>query len=156
MSLPGFRDHQLPEGNGTYGTLGVPDTNNIPAARYENRCFWQDHCGAFWLWGGIQEGGSNYVYNDLWVYNPETKEWTWTSGESGGNFGGNYGTQGISSATNEPPAKYGSVGWMDSTGNLWMFGGGTAGFTAAKNDLWRFVPDSSNCQPLSVINFGSE
>lgn len=142
-----------PGGIGTYGTQGVPDTNNIPAARYENRCFWQDHCGNFWLWGGAHTGGNSDVYNDLWVYNPATKEWTWISGQSSGIFNGVYGTQGISSPTNEPPSKYGSVGWIDSTGNLWMFGGGEPGFTSAKNDLWRYVPDPSNCLP-PAINFG--
>ncbi|MEO5675374.1 MAG: kelch repeat-containing protein [Chitinophagales bacterium] len=133
-------------GLGTYGTLGIPDINNIPPARYENRCFWQDHCGGFWLWGGAHTGGS--VFNDLWNYNPSSNEWTWVSGENSGNFIGVFGTQGVSDPSNEPPAKYGSVGWVDSVGNLWMFGGGVPGFTGAMNDLWRYVPDSTYCGPV--------
>jgi len=143
-------------GNGTYGTQGVPDSNNIPPSRYENRCFWQDACGEFWLWGGIQEGGNGWVYNDLWKYQPPTKEWTWVSGENNGNYAGTYGTQGVSSPTNEPPAKFGAPGWMDSTGNLWMFGGGISGFSAQKNDLWRYVPDSTYCiSQQQPINFAA-
>lgn len=144
-------------GNGTYGTLGVPDTNNIPPGRFENRCFWQDQCGDFWLWGGIHEGGSGDVYNDLWNYHPASREWTWVSGENTGNFAGNFGTQGVSSPSNEPPAKYGSVGWIDSSGNLWMFGGGVSGFSGARNDLWRYVPDSTFCisNPGSPVAIGA-
>src|ERR1043165_1046441 len=72
-------------GVGTYGTQGIPDINNIPAARYENRTFWQDACGKFWLWGGIQESGNGWVFNDLWNYKPSTQEWTWVGGENNGN-----------------------------------------------------------------------
>ena len=141
--------------NGTYGTQSVPDTNNIPAARQENRCFWQDHCGNFWMWGGRQFGYGNPTYNDLWMYRPSTREWTWPNGEMTANYTGNYGVKGVSSATNEPAAKCGAIGWIDSIGHLWMFGGVTA--SAWKNDLWCFVPDSSACiqQQPSPINFAT-
>jgi hypothetical protein len=79
-------------GTGTYGTQGIPDVNNIPPVgmriAVSAGCLWH-----FLAWGGIQEGGNGWVFNDLWKYRPSTKEWTWVSGENTGNFTGSYGTQ---------------------------------------------------------------
>ena len=143
----------LPGGSGTYGTQGIPDTNNIPAARFENRSFWQDDCGNFWLWGG--KWSYWVMSNDLWRYKPSTREWMWVSGENVGNYTGSYGVKEVSSPSNEPPAKWGGVSWIDNSGNPWMFGG--AILQSAFNDLWRYVPDSLFCiqQQASPVNFGA-
>jgi N-acetylneuraminic acid mutarotase len=90
-----------------------------------------------WLFGG---GGQ---FNDLWKFSPTTKEWTWVSGSNTGNVSGIYGTQGVAAASNVPGGREGSVSWIDSNGNLWLFGGigydstGTVGYL---NDLWRYQP----------------
>ena len=56
---------------GTYGTLGVPASPNIPGSRYYPVA-WSDGTGGFWMFGG--EGyDSKGVYgtlNDLWRYQP--------------------------------------------------------------------------------------
>jgi hypothetical protein len=124
---------------GTFGTQCVPDVNNIPPSRYENRSFWQDTCDHFWLGSGFNS--SVQFYNDLWHYNLATNEWTWVSGSNSTNATGSYGTQGQSSPTNVPPARGGNVGWSDDDGNLWLFGGVREFFVSYKNDLWKYVPD---------------
>ena len=39
------------------------------------------------------------------------------------NASGIYGTQGTASASNVPGARYAASSWIDSSGNLWLFGG---------------------------------
>ena len=125
---------------GNYGTQCTPSVDNIPPSRYENRWCWSDGCDNFWLFGGV--GNTNGGYNDLWHYNVQTNEWTWSSGSSTSNQTSVYGTQGISDPANHQSARYGGVSWRDNDGNLWTWGGAEIDFnTLAKNDLWRFVID---------------
>jgi hypothetical protein len=39
------------------------------------------------------------------------------------NASGVYGTQGTAAASNVPGARYSASSWIDSSGNLWLFGG---------------------------------
>src|SRR5690349_13146928 len=55
--------------------------------------------------------------------NAQFGEWTWMHGDSIWGSPGNYGTLGVSSPTNEPPAVYETCEWTDLNGNLWIFGG---------------------------------
>ncbi|MHB8303943.1 MAG: Kelch repeat-containing protein [Acidobacteriaceae bacterium] len=121
-----------------YGTLGMPAVGNTPGGR-SNAVSWIDSSGNLWLFGGLV--GNAGVLNDLWEFNPISKEWSWMSGSNIVNESGNYGTQGIASASNVPGAREGSVGGIDSSGNLWLFGGliGNGGYL---NDLWKFNPTS--------------
>src|SRR5690348_11245450 len=66
-------------------------------------------------------------------------DWTWIHGSSSSGSAGNYGTQGLSSPTNEPPAFYEACEWTDLNGNFWLFGGGYATY----NDLWKYDPVSN-------------
>ena len=129
-------------GNGKYGTLGVPSVNNLPGAR-DGEATWTDSDGNFWLFGGngLDSQGAYSYLNDLWKFNPKTKEWTWVSGSSTVNAAGVYGTQGTPSSANVPRACASSTGWADSDGNFWIFGGTTSN-TAFNllNDLWMFNP----------------
>jgi len=71
--------------------------------------------------------------------------WTWVSGSDVGNQFGTYGTQGTADAANVPGARSSAVSWIDSSGNLWLFGGlgyDSGGTLSRLNDLWRF--DGSN------------
>ena len=61
--------------------------------------------------------------NDLWKYSPSTNQWTWVSGNKTVNVNGVCGTQEISSPSNFPGSREGSVSWIDSNGTLWLFGG---------------------------------
>ena len=49
-----------------------------------------------------------------------------------------HGQRGVPSLANSPQSRYGSNGWTDSEGSVWVFGGGFSGYT---NDLWRFSWD---------------
>ena len=94
-------------------------------------------------------GGNCYIttpttpyLNDLWKFNTETKTWTWVSGADTPNALGVYGAQGVAAADNMPGARYQAVGWTDSGGDLWLFGGSyqSADRTISIyfNDLWRY------------------
>jgi PKD repeat protein len=139
--------------NAVSGTQCIPDVTNQPDSRYENRTYWKDNNGNFWIFGGIRTSFNNEVLNDLWQYNPSSNEWVWVSGSLLPNQAGSYGVMGVSSPTNVPPGKFGSIGWRDNSGNLWLFGG-SDGFLAARNDLWKFVPDP-NCPLSPQISFQS-
>jgi N-acetylneuraminic acid mutarotase len=66
-------------------------------------------------------------------------QWTWMKGDNTTDELGVYGTQGVSAPTNKPSARYGSVSWVDGSGNFWLFGGyGQPG--GYLNDLWKYNP----------------
>jgi hypothetical protein len=131
---------------GVYGSIGVGDANNIPGARTES-ISWIDSSGNFWLFGGdgCDSSGSLGFLNDLWKYEPANGLWTWVSGSNARNHTGIYGTQKIGDVNNIPGARDGSISWVDSSGDFWLFGGygydvtGTAGYL---NDLWKYEPTS--------------
>jgi len=69
-------------------------------------------------------------------------QWTWIKGDSVATLG-NYGVLGVSSPSNEPPARYHCIHWLDTSGNFWIFGGAfTNGFNST-NDLWRYKPSTN-------------
>ena len=123
-----------------YGTQGIASASNTPGAR-ESEVTWTDSSGNLWLFGG--EGGPTDILNDLWEFNPSSKEWIWVSGSDMGSGSGVYGTLGVAATSNVPGGRWNPVGWTDSSGNLWLFGGqgldstGTGGWL---NDLWEFSP----------------
>ena len=135
---------------GVYGTLGTFADGNIPGTRY-GAVSWIDKSGNFWLFGGSGYdgvGGAGWL-NDLWEFNPSTKEWAWISGsDSAGSSSGQegvFGTLGTFAAGNVPGGRQGATGWIDKSGNLWLFGG--TGFASSTqlgylNDLWKFNPST--------------
>ncbi|MGA3161653.1 MAG: kelch repeat-containing protein [Terracidiphilus sp.] len=80
-------------GPGVYGTLGTPAAGNIPGGRIGSAS-WTDQSGHFWLFGGwgFDAVGNAGELNDLWEFNPITKEWAWISGGSADYSPGVYGT----------------------------------------------------------------
>jgi N-acetylneuraminic acid mutarotase len=136
---------------GVYGTQGQPSAANIPGGRL-GAVSWTDKGGNFWLFGGagLDSAETFGFLNDLWEFDPSTKEWAWVSGSNtiaafNGGQSGIYGQQGTPAATNTPGGRSGALGWTDANGNLWLFGG--AGFDAAGtngnlNDLWEFIPST--------------
>ncbi|MFP5235250.1 MAG: chitobiase/beta-hexosaminidase C-terminal domain-containing protein [Acidobacteriota bacterium] len=142
--------------HGSYGTLGTGSTSNIPGSR-EGAFTWTDSAGRLWLFGGYgfsSTSGPGYL-NDLWRFDPTTGQWTWVSGSSTYNFvtqaaaygqPGVYGTLGKQAPGNVPGGRAYGASWIDSNGNLWLFGG--LGMDAGSelvhlNDLWMFNPSSS-------------
>ncbi|MEO8147608.1 MAG: T9SS type A sorting domain-containing protein [Bacteroidia bacterium] len=145
--------------NGHHGIKCIPSVSNTPRARLENRCFWTDRTGNFWLYGGGRSGFSKR-YNDLWMYNPITLEWTFVSGTMAINQKAVYGILGTPSPSNNPGGRGGNIGWYDSKNNfLFLFGGCVGTFLTPANDLWRYEIDC-NCPQVSsgipVANFSSD
>jgi N-acetylneuraminic acid mutarotase len=132
---------------GVYGTLGTVSASNVPGARY-SASSWADSSGNLrpFGWYGDDSTGSVGKLNDLWRYSPSTKEWTWISGEDVANVAGVYGTLGTASASNVPGARQAASSWIDSSGNLWLFGGygyDSTGDLGYLNDLWQYSPSTN-------------
>ena len=131
-----------PNAAGIYGAERAGAAGNGPGARV-SAVAWKDQAGNFWLFGGYgyaQVGLGNL--NDLWEYNLGSGEWIWIGGSSSAAAPGIYGTQGIPSSSNFPGAREQAVGWADSSGNFWLFGGfgfDSTGVEDDLNDLWRFA-----------------
>jgi hypothetical protein len=132
-----------PDAAGVYGTQRAGAAGNGPGARV-SAVSWKDQTGNFWLSGGYgyAQGGVLGNLDDLWEYNLGSGVWTWIGGSSSTAASGTYGTQGVAALSNAPGAREQAVGWLDSSGNFWLFGG--FGFDASGveddlNDLWRFT-----------------
>lgn len=129
----------VPNDPGTFSSQCV-QTSQYPAARYENRCAWMDDCGRFWQYGGFSGGIG--TLNDLWMFDPNTTQFTWVGGSTSQNQPGNYGTQLVPAATNYPESGAGGAAFRDLQGNFWMFGAWTPG--GKTNALWKYTLDP-NC-----------
>ena len=144
--------------SGVYGTLGVASANSVPGARGSEgtAVSWADGSGNLWLFGGTT--GAGYELNDLWEFSPATKEWTWISGSDTISASGVYGTLGVASANNVPGARESAVSWTDTSGNLWLFGGGVFSSVTGNfdelNDLWEFSPATKEWTWVSGSNTG--
>jgi len=86
--------------------------------------------------------------NDLWLFNTQTNDWKWVSGSDTFNSLGYYGTPGIGSLLNTPPALYGPCMWVDKNGTFWLFAGQDVN-SLLYNGMWKFVPDTS-CIPTPL------
>jgi N-acetylneuraminic acid mutarotase len=140
---------------GVYGTLGTPDAKNVPGTRSE-ATGWIDSAGNFWVFGGL--GNGDYwdafetsdpgwgILNDLWEFSPSTNQWTWMGGSDIPNQAGVDGVLGTPAVGNVPGDRFLAVGWGDSAGNFWLFGG--TAYEAGdfgpykRNDLWKFNPST--------------
>jgi hypothetical protein len=143
---------------GMYGTQGVAAAANVPSAR-DQAASWTDPAGNFWLFGGEQGLSPGGWLNDLWKYSPSTNLWSWVSGSNTPNVRGVYGAQGVGSVLNIPGSRTGAASWVDSQGNLWLFGGfgyDSTGHAGSLNDLWRYTLNTGNWTWMSGANtFGS-
>jgi N-acetylneuraminic acid mutarotase len=130
---------------GTYGTEGTPAAGNVPGARFGG-VSWIDAAGDFWLFGGhgYDSTGNVGSLNDLWRYSPSTGQWTWMSGSTLQGAAGVYGTEGTAATSNVPGAREDATCWIDTAGNLWLFGAGVfdsnGNLVSVDNDLWRYSP----------------
>ncbi len=125
---------------GRAGTICVGDTLNVPRGRFENRAVWTRPCDNFVLFGGGTHFSLLNLLGDFWNYNVATNQWTMIGGTTLINQPGSYGTMTVSSPTNYPRNRMGALGWSDTTGNLWLFGG-HVWMGSWINDLWRYVPN---------------
>ena len=143
---------------GVYGTMGVAASNNTPGARGWSST-WTDSNGTFWLFGGFGYGssGSAGTLNDLWKFSDS--KWTWVSGSKSISRKGVYGTKGVANASNAPGTRYGSVLWMDTKGDLWLYGGrgydskGPGGYLS---DSWKFDVNASEWTWVAGSNLADQ
>jgi gliding motility-associated-like protein len=132
------------DGQGDFGTKGVASANNLPMAR-SGATSWTDKSGNLWLYGGeYYDWYAGFVtLDDLWKFNPVTREWTWVSGEGGYYDAGSdyygygfykdpvYGVRTVPADNNKPGSLASATSYVDKDGNFWMFG---------DNDLWKYYP----------------
>lgn len=135
---------------GIYGTKGAASPTNMPGARVDSAT-WRDASGTFWLFGGegndlngvlCEKTAGPCELSDLWKYSKG--QWTWVSGADVVEQPGSYGAQGVAAANNVPGGRESPATWIDSSGNLWLFGG--VGFDSSVapgvfgdlNDLWKY------------------
>jgi hypothetical protein len=97
----------------------------------------------------VTSGGSGTTLtsdvDDVAVACSDYGQWIWEGGLNTVNAGGVYGTQGATSAGNLPGARYSASTWIDSSGNLWLFGGygyDSTGSVGKLNDLWQYSPST--------------
>ncbi len=124
--------------SGTYGTIGVPATANMPPARYYPSG-WTGSDGSLWMFGGHSSLNFPEWKNDVWRYEPATNLWTWEKGSVDIGSIGIYGTQGVEAPNNTPSSKFASAAVKDLSGNFWLFGGFDA-VHLISNELWKFNP----------------
>lgn len=123
---------------GVYGTKNVSNAANKPGGR-RGAVSLIDRNGKFLLFGGQGYGeiGFSGFLNDLFLFDPVTREWTWKSGSNTTGQTAVYGTRGVPNAANIPNARQSSMGWVDASNNLWIMGG-VNNSGSYHNDLWRF------------------
>jgi hypothetical protein len=118
---------------GTYGTIGLPSTSNIPGARYGGAS-WVDVNGDLWLFGGYGYDGTtsgiafhNFLLvammNDLWRYRIISGDWTYMRGSTITAALSTYGLIGVPDPANVPGSRSQAGACADSVGNLWLFHG---------------------------------
>lgn len=139
---------------GVYGTQGTAAATNLPGARQASSS-WIDSSGTVWLFGGYGYASGNLGdLNDLWQYSATTAQWTWVGGADTLDALGVYGTQNVAASSNLPGARHAASSWLDSSGNLWLFGG--YGYDATGygdlNDLWQYSPSSGEWTWISGSN----
>jgi N-acetylneuraminic acid mutarotase len=131
---------------GSYGTRNVASPSNVPGARRFSAGA-VDASGDLWMFGGDGYGAvnGNDWLNDLWKFDPGTRQWTWLSGSDALDQAGRYGTKGLPDPSNVPGAREQPALWIDAAGKLWLFGGDgndAVNHQAFQNDLWQFDPVS--------------
>ncbi len=138
--------------HGVYGTKGTAAATNAPGGRWRAAA-WTDHNGNLWLFAGfgLDTTGTGLL-NDLWEYTlvttpayPAANQWTWVKGSNTNSNPGVYGSASVPFYLDVPGSRWGTGYWIDSSNQLWIFGGQGYDSTSGSgngllNDLWRFLP----------------
>ena len=121
------------------GQAGVYSGTEAPGGRW-SPVSWTDQSGNFWMFGGLgfDANGTLGFLSDLWEFTGGA--WVFKAGSTAANTNGVYGTMGTPASTNAPGGRQTAVGWADTAGNLWLFGGegedATGTPNGVLNDLW--------------------
>lgn len=121
-----------------------PSNKNQPLPRIFH-LLWVDRDDNLWLFGGYDLSINSL--NDLWRYDTHKNEWTLIKGDSKPGKKSVYGVKGEPSAESMPSGRGQCSSWVDTAGNLWLFGGQEIEYRNPgqrnmkvfyKNDLWMF------------------
>jgi hypothetical protein len=129
---------------GVYGTTGSAASTNYPGSRQFIQVT-KDPNGNIWFFGGNGYAASSTGYlGDLWMFNPNTTNFTYYGGTNTSNQIGSAGAIGAGSTGYKPGTRYGGGIAADGSGNIWIYSGygyssNSSGYT---NDLWKFTPSS--------------
>ena len=100
---------KLPFDTGTYGPRGKASEFSFPGSR-QGLFYWKDSIGNFYLYGGLGMGikGKISIFysclvqclaegilSDMWMFNPDTLQWTWISGSYDPYVPVYYGNEGL-------------------------------------------------------------
>jgi len=130
-----MKGNGLSGNTGNYGVQGVSSPANQPPGREHGVITWTDLSNNLWMYGGYSVVGE---LSDLWKYDISTNEWTWMKGPTTSMDPGTYGTIGVPSPLNNPSSREEAASsWTDNNGDLWFFGGWSAGMGSV-NDMWRY------------------
>ncbi len=77
-----------------------------------------------------------FPFSQMYAQTPG--QWAWEKGSDTSNYIGNFGTQGVADAANQPPGLYEACEWTDLDGNFWLYGGNR--INAFSDDLWKYDP----------------
>jgi hypothetical protein len=135
-------------GTTTANSAAVGPPTLVPRSRV-GAVTWVDQAGKFWMFGGLSidtTGPTLVLLSDLWTFDPTTQQWTLLPGyDAAGtaNPNGVYPSAPGPGQTGTPSARAKGAAWVDSTGNLWLFGGAGNDSVAADpagglNDLWSY------------------
>lgn len=126
--------------SGVYGMPGIAASTNTPGAR-NYPAAWASKT-KLWLYGGFgnDSSGNQGDLNDLWQYDTVSGQWTWLGGSKTKGAMAAYGAKGTAATSNTPGARESSRTWIDSSGNLWLFGGDSG--NGLLNDLWEYNPSA--------------
>lgn len=125
--------------NAVFGTKGVGSVSNTPGSR-SGGMSWLDPSGNYlWLFGGFSEANPGGPMADTWRYEISSGQWTWMAGPNTSYELPTYGAKGVAGASYYPGSRdRGSVA-IDSSGNVWLYGGYVnRGTRTYLNDLWKF------------------
>lgn len=143
---------------GTYNSLGIPSTTNMPCSRVAPIAVYES--GMVWLFGGfgLSPSGNMGFLNDLCRYNISTNEWTWMKGDIIADVSGVYGSLNTGAPSNKPGGRVHPSAWY-SNGALFVLGGRgmaeseTFGYL---NDLWKYDIATNEWIWLKGSNFKNQ
>lgn len=113
-----------------YGALGEEMFGATPGARF-GTAGWLGADGNLYLFGGSGRG----TYSDVWRFNRQTEAWSWIKGHDKANQVGIYGEKEVSSPSNSPGSRAGSIAFVTPASQLWLFSG--AAGARSFSDVWR-------------------
>jgi len=127
-----------------FGSLNTYNANNKPGSLGSSD-IWSQNGGIFLFGGGYGDGGpTNNIYNTIWQFDTSLLQWRYINGAGYANPKGRYNYKNVTSSSNQPGARSGSLIWkLDN--NLYFTGGGglTMSGSATLADFWKYNTNTS-------------